>query len=82
MDVFIILTLVIIPLYMCVCVCVCVCVYGKGMESMHSCLVARSYLTLYDPWNCSSPCSSIHGILQARILEWVCHSLLQGIFLT
>ena len=27
--------------------------------------------------------SSVHGILQARILEWVaCHALLQGIFLT
>ena len=26
--------------------------------------------------------SSDHGILQGRILEWVCHSLLQGIFLT
>ena len=24
----------------------------------------------------------LHGILQARILEWVSHSLLQGIFLT
>ena len=28
-------------------------------------------LTLYDPMNCSLPDSSIHGILQARILEWV-----------
>ena len=33
--------------------------------------------------DCSLPGSSVHGILQARILEWVaCHSLLQGIFLT
>ena len=26
--------------------------------------------------------SSVHGIFQARILEWVSHFLLQGIFLT
>ena len=27
--------------------------------------------TLYDPMDCSPPGSSVHGILQARILEWV-----------
>ena len=27
--------------------------------------------TLWDPVNCSPPGSSVHGILQARILEWV-----------
>ena len=32
--------------------------------------------------DCSPSGSSIHGILQARILEWVCHFLLQGISLT
>ena len=30
----------------------------------------QSYLTLCDPINYSSPGSSVHGILQARILEW------------
>ena len=34
-------------------------------------LVAQSYLTLCDPIDCSPPHSSVHGILQARILEWV-----------
>ena len=29
------------------------------------------YLTLCDPMGCSLPGSSVHGILQARILEWV-----------
>ena len=29
------------------------------------------YLTLCDPMGCSPPGSSVHGILQARILEWV-----------
>ena len=32
--------------------------------------------------DCSPPGSSVHGISQARILEWVTHSLLQEIFLT
>ena len=33
--------------------------------------VAQSCPTLCDPMDCSLPCSSIRGILQARILEWV-----------
>ena len=31
----------------------------------------QSCLTLWDPVDCSLPGSSVHGILQARILEWV-----------
>ena len=34
-------------------------------------LVAQSCLTLFDPVDCSPPGSSVHWILQARILEWV-----------
>ena len=37
------------------------------------CLVTQSCLTLCDPMDCSSPGSSVHGILQARILEWVAY---------
>ena len=33
--------------------------------------VAQSRLTLWDPMDCSLPGSSIHGIFQARVLEWV-----------
>ena len=33
--------------------------------------VAQSCLTLCDPMDCSLPCSSVHGIFQARVLEWV-----------
>ena len=33
--------------------------------------VAQSCPTLYDPMDCSPPGSAIHGILQARVLEWV-----------
>ena len=35
------------------------------------CEVAQSCLTLCDPMDCSLPGSSLHGILQARVLEWV-----------
>ena len=45
---------------MCVCVCVCVCVLGTQLCP-----------TLWDPMDCSPLGSSVHGILQARILEWV-----------
>ena len=34
-------------------------------------LVAQLCLTLFDPMDRSRPGSSVHGILQARILEWV-----------
>ena len=32
--------------------------------------VVQSCLTLSDPMNCSLPGSSIHGIFQARVVEW------------
>ena len=40
--------------------------------------VAQSYLTLYDPMDCSLPGSSIMGFFQARILEWVAISFTRG----
>ena len=42
--------------------CKCACVLAKLLQSC---------LTLCDPMDCSLPGSSVHGILQARILEWV-----------
>ena len=36
----------------------------------HKVKVTQLCLTLCDPMNCSPPGSSIHGILQAGILEW------------
>ena len=33
--------------------------------------VAQSCPTLCDPMDCSLPGSSVHGVLQARVLEWV-----------
>ena len=35
------------------------------------CSVAQSCLTLCDPLDCSPPGSTVHGISQVRILEWV-----------
>ena len=53
----------------------------KNLESMDYLLqvyslcvhakLLQSSLTLFDPMDCSPPGSSVHGILQARILEWV-----------
>ena len=40
--------------------------------------VAQSCLTLCDPMDCSLPGSSIHGTLQARVLEWVAISFSRG----
>ena len=40
--------------------------------------VAQSYLALYDPMDCSLPGSSVPGILQARILEWVANPFSRG----
>ena len=45
--------------------------------------VAQSYPTLSDPMGCSLPGSSVHGIPQARVLEWVAIAFSQnclGIF--
>ena len=64
--------------------------YWKALESHHLpfiscvciCVVTQSCLTFCDPMDCSPPGSSVHGISQARILEWGCHFLLQGVFLT
>ena len=42
--------------------------------------VTQSCPTLYDPVDCSLPGSSIHGISQARILEWVAISFSRGSF--
>ena len=46
---------------LCVCVFKCVCLCIKWLQSCS---------TLSDPVGCSLPGSSVHGILQARILEW------------
>ena len=61
---------------------------GVGCHFLLQCMkvkseseVAQSCPTLSDPMACSPPGSSIHGIFQARVLEWGCHCLLQCPFL-
>ena len=54
------------------CVCVCVCVHTRACMCMHA--HAKSLqlcLTLCNPMDCNPPGSPVHGILQARIPEWV-----------
>ena len=46
---------------------ICVCVF-----------VTQSCLTLSDPMGCSLPGSSIHGIFQARVPEWVAIAFSRG----
>ena len=43
-----------------------------------NCLVAQSCSTLCNPMDYKPPGSSVHGILQARILEWVAISFSRG----
>ena len=43
---------------------------GNGLATAAAKLL-QSCLTLCDPMDCSTPASSVHGILQARTLEWV-----------
>ena len=40
-------------------------------QNLRCCIVAKSCPTLCDPMDCKLPGSSVHGILRARILEWV-----------
>ena len=56
-------------------VCCCSCAIsqlgGSSSSSVRVVLVAQSCLTLWDPMDCGPPGSSVHGIFQARILEWI-----------
>ena len=47
------------------------CQQSNSVINIYTCLVARSCSTPCDPMDCNPPGSSTHGILQARILEWV-----------
>ena len=46
--------------------------YGTPCPLTRACLLSHfSHVQLCDPIDCRPPGSSVHGILQARILEWV-----------
>ena len=42
----------------------------ESYRSFLACMHAQSCLILCDPMDCSPPGSSVHGVLQVRILEW------------
>ena len=42
--------------------------------------VTQSCLTLSDPMDCNPPGSSVHGIFQARVLEWVANSFSSNLY--
>ena len=50
----------------------------KGDKSESESEVAQSCPTLSDPMDCSLSGSSIHGIIQARVLEWIAISFSRG----
>ena len=52
--------------------------YISIVESESKSEVAQSCPTLCHPVDCSPPGSSVHGILQARVLEWVAISFSSG----
>ena len=59
---------------------------GVGCHFLLQCMkvkseskAAQSCPTLHDPMDCSLPGSSIHGIFQARILEWVAIAFYTGL---
>ena len=51
---------------------------GKPQAIVLSVLVAQSCLTLCDPKDGSPPGSSVHGLLQARMLDWDAISFSRG----
>ena len=63
---------------MCVCVCVCVCVYRKEKEDVFVCSSLSRVWIFCHPMDSGPPGSSVHGISQARILEWVVISFSRG----
>ena len=52
-------------------ICVCVCIYCRCWYVVVKVKAAQSCLTLCDHMDCSPPGSSVHGILQARILACI-----------
>ena len=54
----------------------------QGMKVKSESELTQSCPTLHDPMDCSLPGSSIHGVSQARVLEWVAIAFLQIIICT
>ena len=52
--------------------------YSTNIEMKLKLLDTQSCLTLCNPRDCNLPGSSVHGILQARVLEWVAYPFSRG----
>ena len=50
---------------------------SKNISSI-KCYFAQSCPTLCDPMDCNPPVSSVHGVLQARVLRWVAVPFFKG----
>ena len=64
-------------------VVVCHCYFNLQFPNdvwLRTCVHAQLCLTLCDPSDCSPPGSFVHGISQARVLEWVAISYSRGSF--
>ena len=55
----------------------CLLLGRKAMTNLVT-LVTQACLTLWDPMDCSPLGSSVHGLLQARIMEWIALSSSRG----
>ena len=53
-------------------------IHPESSTTMWSKVNSLSCVRLYDPMYCSLPGSSVHGIFQARVLEWVAISFFRG----
>ena len=51
---------------------------GSRLGCVFVCSVTQLCLTLCNPIHCSPPGFSVHGLLQARVLEWVAFSSSRG----
>ena len=51
---------------------------GSKLSLAGQCMCTQSCLILCDPMDCSPPGSSVHGIFQAGILEWIAFSFSKG----
>ena len=57
----------------------CASFFGSASQHVHACVLSHfSHDWLFVILDCSPPSSSVHGVLQARILEWVAISSSRG----
>ena len=52
--------------------------FSPVLTNYHACVHAQLCLTLLDLMDCNLPGSSVYGIFQSRILEWVAISFSRG----